>query len=86
MTLKDPPWGEDPIIDWDDDILEKFWVHRIRDFEIEQCFENKYRVIPHKQYEDRFVIEGVTDGGRSLLIIVQYKGGNVIRPITGWDR
>ena len=92
MVLKFEPWGDDPIFDWDEYNEDKIWRHGIQDFEIEECFENEHRVIPHAraksephQYGDRFEIVGLTDGGRRLRIFVQYKGTNVVRPITAWE-
>ena len=92
MVLKFEPWGEEPVFDWDQHNEEKFWHHAIRDFEIMECFTNEHFTKPHpkanaepEKYGDRFLIRGVTDGGRKLIIIVQYKGGNVVRPITGWE-
>ncbi len=92
MTLKFEPWGDDPEFDWDDYNTAKMWEHRIRDFEIEECFENAHFVRPHQKakshpekYGDRYFVCGVTDGGRKLVIVVQYKGANIVRPITAWD-
>ena len=91
MVLKFEPWGDDPVFDWDEHTEEKFWQHGIRDFEVMECFNNEHFTRPHskaksqpEKYGDRFSVQGVTDGGRKLLIIVQYKGGNVVRPVTGW--
>ena len=85
MVLKFEPWGDDPEFDWDEDNESKFWNHGIRDFEVEECFENEHFAIPHKKYKDRYIIRGVTDGGRKLVIIIQYIGLNLVRPITGWS-
>ena len=92
VVLKFAPWGNDPFIEWDESNEEKVWNHGISSFEIEECFGNVYTVRPHnkaksqpKVYGDRFLVRGVTDGGRGLVIIVQYKGSNVVRPITAWD-
>ena len=92
MVLKFEPWGDDPVLEWDEYNEAKFWEHRIRDFEVEECFENAHFVVPHikaksepEKYGDRYLIRGVTDGGRKLLVIVQHKNGNRVRPITGWE-
>ena len=93
MTLKFEPWGDDFTFDWDDDNREKMYSHRIWDYEVEQCFYNpgqttdphpKRRSEPAK-YRDRFIVHGVTNGGRRLVIIVQHVGANIIRPITAWE-
>ncbi len=91
MTLKYEPWGNEPIFEWDKYNEDKFWQHRIRDFEVEACFKNSHDVLPHhkarsepEKYRHRYVVLGVTDGGRKLRIIVQHKGSTVVRLITGW--
>ncbi len=92
MVLKFAPWGSNPTFDWDESNENEIWAHRIRDFEIEQCFENDYTVIPHKKaatepekYGDRYLVRGRTDGGRKLIVIVQYLGANFVRPVTAWN-
>ena len=84
MGLREDPWGDDPTFDWDDDNREEIWAHKVRDFEIEECFENEHVTIPHKKarsepekYGDRYVVRGVSDAGRKLVIIVQYLGGEL---------
>lgn len=92
MALTVVPWGDDPIFEWDEYNEAEIWEHRVTCFDVEECFENPYRAAPHKKaksepkkYGDRYQITGKTDGGRKLFIIIQYKGGNVIRPITAFD-
>ncbi len=91
MVLRFAPWGNNPSFDWDEYNEGEFWAHGIRDFEIEQCFENDHVVAPHKKamsepekYGDRYMVRGQTNGGRKLIVIVQYLGANFVRPITGW--
>lgn len=94
MTLKFEPWGGEPDFEWDEHNEAKVWTHAIDPFEVEQCFdpENERFVMPHpkaksepERYGDRYLVRGVTNGGRRLLIAVQYVGGNIIRPITAWE-
>ena len=92
MTLTFVPWEYDLIFEWDEHNEIEIWRHSVNCFEVEECFENPYRVAPHnkaksepEKYGDRYRITGQTNGGRKLLIIIQYKGGNVIRPITAFD-
>jgi len=92
VVLKFAPWGSNPGFDWDDNNENKIWSHRIRDFEVEECFENNPDVMPHEKtrtcpekYSDRFLVKGKTNGGRKLVIVVQYLGANFVRPITAWD-
>lgn len=92
MTLNVLPWGDDPIFEWDEYNEAEIWQHRVTCFEVEECFENPYWAAPHNKarsdpskYGDRFRIRGQTNGGRNLYIIIQHKGGNLIRPITAFD-
>ena len=94
MVLKYEPWGHNPGFEWDEHNGSKIWEHGIDAFEVEQCFdmENERFVSPHpkakswpEKYGDRYIVRGVTHGGKKLLIAVQYLGGNVIRPITAWE-
>lgn len=92
MTLKFVPWGDNPVLDWDEWNLNEIAKHQVHDFEVAQCFENPHTVSPHKKarsqperYSDRYMVRGITDGGRRLIIIVQHKGGEWIRPVTAFD-
>lgn len=92
MGLREDPWGDDPTFDWDDDNREEIWAHKVRDFEVEECFENEHVTIPHKKarsepdkYGGRYVVRGVSENGRKLVIIVQDLGANWVRPITAWE-
>ena len=92
MALTIIPWEDDLIFDWDEHNELEIWKHHVRCFEVEECFENPYRAAPHKKaksepekYGDRYRITGKTNGGRKLFIIIQYKGCNVVRPITAFD-
>lgn len=92
MTLTVVPWGDDPIFEWDEYNETEIWKHHVSCFEVEECFENPYRAAPHnkaksepEKYGYRYRITGQTNGGRKLFVIIQYKGGNVIRSITAFD-
>ncbi len=92
MPLRRFPWGDYPSFEWDDYNTEEIWRHGVRPFEVEQCFQNARYVRPHgkarsepEKYGDRYVVRGVTDGGRKLVMIVQDIGGGCIRPITAWE-
>lgn len=39
---------------------------------------------PHREHADRGLFQSVTDGGKSVVVIVQITGSGV-RPITGWE-
>jgi len=93
MTLKNPPWGDDPVFIWDEFNQDKIRKHCVRDFEVEQCFENPYDVVPHnkakskpEKYGDRYIVMGHSDAGRKLFIIVQHLQPNFVRPVTAWDK
>ena len=90
MTLKFAPWSEDPLFELDDVNEGHIWKHKVNVFEVEECFENAYTIKPHKQaksqprrYGDRYLVEGITDGGRKLIIIVQHKGAIELRKSNG---
>ena len=98
MTINIVPWGDDPAFDWNDDNQREIAAHGVKDFEVEQCFENEegyskeFWVSRHKKarsdpesYGDRYIVKGSTLGGRRLTIIIQCLGGSWIRPITAWD-
>ena len=92
MVLSVVPWDDDLIFEWDEYNESEIGNHRVTCFDVEECFENRYRVVPHRKYKsdpakygDRYEIQGQTNGGRRLFIVIQYKGGNVIRPITAYD-
>ncbi len=92
MVLSFSPWGDEPEFEWDEYNESEVWGHHVIPDEVEQCFENPYRAIPHnkaksdpEKYGDRFCIKGQTNGGRKLMIVIQYKGISKIRPITAYD-
>ena len=92
MTLNIVPWGDEPIYEWDEYNETEIWKHCVTSFEVEECFENPYWAAPDnkaksdpRNYGDRYRIKGQTQGGRKLFVIIQYKGGEVIRPITAFE-
>lgn len=92
MTLKYPPWGDEPEFEWDEDNENHIWRHHISAFELEECFEGDCEISPHKKaksdpekYGDRYEVRGSTAGGRKLSIIVQHVGGSLVRPITALE-
>ena len=92
MVLSIVPWKDDLIFDWDENNEAEISKHKVTCFEVEECFENHYGTAPHNKaksephkYGDRFIVRGQTHGGKKLLIVIQYKGGSVIRPITAFN-
>lgn len=93
MTLNVVPWGENPSFEWDEYNEREIAKHHVTCMEVEECFEQPYWCAPHnkaksepEEYSDRYRIKGQTDGGRKLFVIVRYRGGEVIRPITAFDQ
>ena len=74
-------------IEWDENNVYKNEIdHRVKYYEIEEAIENEPKVIiPHKKYQDRFVLLGISDAGRYLFIIYQEKPNGIIRPIHARD-
>ena|SRR5579883_1577940 len=85
--------------EWNENNLEELAGHAVAFWEAEECFYNPHRTYRNKRKAGRtyetFKLEGVTDAGRSLLLIffvkekttVRSSGGStaLIRVITGWD-
>lgn len=70
-------------IEWDEDNLDHA-TRRITATEIDQAIWNADRMIAHREHADRALFRSATDGGKSVVVIVQIKGASV-RPITGWE-
>jgi uncharacterized DUF497 family protein len=56
-------------------------LHGISDTEIDQIFENPNIVIPHKEYADRRIVLGMTNGGKFLFLSIQHRTNTKCRPI-----
>lgn len=70
-------------IEWDEHNLDHA-TRRLTAAEIEQAILNARRMRKHSREPDRGRIESVTDGGKSVVVIVQILHDGV-RPITGWE-
>ena len=70
-------------IEWDEHNLDHA-TRRLTASEIEQAIWNANRMIPHRDHLDRGLFRSVTDGGRSVVVIVMIVHDGV-RPITGWE-
>jgi uncharacterized DUF497 family protein len=72
---------------WDDDNVSHLSRHGIAPEEAEQVFFNRYVITPNKKKHGtgRYRIDGRTDGGRYLRLIIEDFGRNIARVITGWD-
>lgn len=70
-------------IEWDEHNLDHATT-RLTAVEIEQAIWSAARMRRHKDDPDRALIRSVTDGGKSVVVIVQIVRDGV-RPITGWE-
>jgi uncharacterized DUF497 family protein len=72
---------------WDDDNIDHLERHRITPDEAEEVFFNRYLITANKKKRGprRFRIDGHSNRGRYLRLIIEDLGGNVARVITGWD-
>lgn len=59
--------------------------HGVSDAEIEQVFGNPYVMAQHKQYRDRRIVLGVSNGGRYLFLSVQHRSRMCCRPVHARD-
>ncbi len=70
-------------IEWDEHNLDHA-TRRLTAAEIEQAMLNAPRMRKHPRDPERGRIESVTDGGKSVVVIVQILHDG-LRPITGWE-
>ena len=70
-------------IEWDEHNLRPrdHEAHRRRDRAGDL---NANRMVPHREHADRGLFRSVTDGGKSVVVIVEILH-NGVRPITGWE-
>ena len=70
-------------IEWDEHNLDHA-TRRLTVAEIEQAIWNAPRMRRHPRDPERARIASLTDGGKSVVVIVQVLHDGV-RPITGWE-
>lgn len=70
-------------IEWDEANLDHA-TSRLTAVEIEQALFNADRWFRHRRHADRRLVRSRTDGGKSVLVVVQIVRDGV-RPITGWE-
>lgn len=72
--------------DWDDENLNHLRRHNISREEAEQVVNNGITEYDYQEinYEERFVVVGLTNRGRVLTLVLTDREG-LTRPITGWD-
>ncbi len=76
--------------EWDDfNVLKNWENHKVSTNECEQIFFNKNKFYlydaTHSQSEDRFIIFGITDEGRLLMMVFTIRK-NKIRVISARDQ
>lgn len=77
--------------EWDDENKKYGNVQHLRDHDIEpdeaeECFFHDYDLIADdRRFDDVFIIDGRTDRGRRLRLILQDKGNRLARVFTGWE-
>lgn len=70
-------------IEWDEANLDHA-TKRLTAAEIEQALFNADQWFRHPKHQDRRLVRAQTDGGKSVLVVVQVVR-NGVRPITGWE-
>lgn len=72
---------------WDEHNIDHLERHKISLHEAEEVFFNRYVITPNKKKHGpkRFRIDGRTNNGRYLRLILEDLGQNMARIITGWD-
>ena len=83
------PWGNDPVIDWDDENEGHLTKHGVSAQEVEEIvFLGEYDWWKHPKwikggkYTGRYLLRGWTLGGRKLMIVVDRLAEDEIRPVT----
>ncbi len=69
--------------EWDDGNTEHILRHNVTPDEVEDACINKSHV--RKTIDSRFLVYGITEAGRYLLIVGINKGRGVFRAITARD-
>jgi uncharacterized DUF497 family protein len=86
--MSTPRWNH---FEWDDENKKNGNVQHLRDHgieprEAEQCFFHNFVFArDEKRFDDVYVLDGRTDRGRRLRLILQDKGDGLVRVVTGWD-
>ena len=65
--------------------IEELAAHGVTPQEAAEVFWNGIEVRRNKVHRDRYQVDGRTDSGRALKLIVQAKSSRVLRVITGWS-
>lgn len=77
--------------EWDDENKKNGNVQHLRDHDIEpeeaeECFFHDYDLARgDRRFDDVYIIDGTTDRGRRLRLVLQDKGNGLARVFTGWE-
>jgi len=77
--------------EWDDEDKNNGNVQHLRDHDIEpeeaeECFFHDYDLArDDTRFDDVYIIDGRTDRGRRLRLVLQDKGNGLARVFTGWE-
>ena len=77
--------------EWDDENKKNGNVQHLRDHDIEpeeaeECFFHDHDLArDDRRFFDVYIIDGRTDRGRRLRLVLQDKGGGLARVFTGWQ-
>lgn len=83
-----PHWDQ---FEWDSENRKNGNVQHLRDHgiepqEAEECFFHDYVFAQdNRRFDDVYVLDGKTDRGRRLRLVLQDKGKGVARIFTGWE-
>lgn len=71
-------------IEWDEHNLDHA-ARRLTVAEIEQALWNATQLLKNRNHPERRTVHSITDGGKTVVVIVQLVRDGVVRPITGWE-
>jgi uncharacterized DUF497 family protein len=83
-----PLWDR---FEWDSENKKNGNVQHLRDHgiepqEAEECFFHDYLFAQdNRRFDDVYLLDGRTDRGRRLRLVLQDKGKGVARIFTGWE-
>jgi uncharacterized DUF497 family protein len=82
-----PDWDK---FEWDDANKKNGNVQHLRDHgiepeEAEECFFHEYSFREDERSYDVFILDGRTDRGRKLRLVLQDKQHGWVRVFSGWE-
>ncbi len=86
------PWGDDPLVEWDEENEDHISIHGVAPWEVEEMIiQGDFECVRHPRwrrggkYARRFLLRGHTLAGRPLLVVVDRVGPERLRPVTAWE-